>query len=156
MVDDARPDIDIVEIHFLGIATREGGMKPEKTASTVGFVNTLCLNGIDSRIVVAGLKHPVALAVAVHLDGHRKRRRDVAVRASANALLTVGILAEQFDGVVATAFAEAQEIALRNLRQVSVICTKPNVRKVVSRRAERLANPKLPSMDSYSVKGRER
>ena len=72
MVNNARPDINVVEVDFLGVASREDGMQPEEAIPSKGIVNTLCLNDINSRIVVASLEHPVAFAVAVHLDGDGK------------------------------------------------------------------------------------
>ena len=59
-------------------------------------------------------------------------------------LLSVGILTEQGDGIVAAAFAETEEITLVNILQVSVIGTEPDIGIVVARWCKGLANPKLP------------
>ena len=55
MVDDARADIDIVKVNLLGIGGGESRAKAEETVFVQGFVNTLCFNDINTRIVVESL-----------------------------------------------------------------------------------------------------
>ena len=94
VVDDARTDIDIVEIDFRGVAGCELGPKAEVAATTVSVVRPLCLNEINTRIVVACLNHPIAFAIAGDFDGDCERCRDGAFRAATDLLLSVGILSE--------------------------------------------------------------
>ena len=88
--------------------------------------------------------HPVAFAVAGHLDINGERSCYGSFGAPTNLLLAIGIFPEQGDGIVAATFAETEEIALRRLREIGVVGTEPHVGIVVSRRAEGLTNPKLP------------
>ena len=110
----------------------------------VGVIRPLRLNEINSRVVVACLNHPVAFAVAGHLDGNCKRGRNGAFGAATDLLLAISILAEQGNGIAAAAFAEAEEIALGNILKISVIGTKPDIRIVVAGWCKGFPYPKLP------------
>ena len=110
----------------------------------MGVVYALGFNEINTRVIIAGLNHPVAFAIAVHLDGHSKRGCYSTIHATTNLLLAVDILTEQSDGIVAAAFAETEEIALGDLRQIGVVGTQPYIGIIVARRRKSLPNPKLP------------
>ena len=144
VVGNAGTDIDIVEIDLRGVARRELGPEAKIAATTVCIIRPLCLNEINTRIIVARLDHPIAFAVANDFDGNCERGGDGTFHAATDLLLSVGILTEQGDGIAAAAFAEAEEITLGDVLQVSIVGTQPDIRIVVSRRCKSLANPKLP------------
>ncbi len=144
VVGNARTDIDVVEIDLCGVARRELRPKAEKASATVCIIRPLCLNEIDTRVVIARLDHPIAFAVTGDFDVDCERGGDGAFSAATDLLLSVGILSEQGDGIVAATFAETEEITLVNILQVSVIGTEPNTAIVVSRRGKGFTNPELP------------
>ena len=110
----------------------------------VGVIRPLRLNEIDTRIVIACLDHPIAFAVAGDFDGYCKGSGYITFRAATDLLLSIGILAEQGNGIAAAAFAEAEEIALGNILKISVIGTKPDIRIVVAGWCKGFPYPKLP------------